>query len=75
MEDSLQAMLQLSDPSVFMMLGMAEVKILNDLIFVDYLTDDSNAFSYVTNLLRQMVCDREAPDCAQNMKLPLSMNS
>eukprot|EP00973_Karenia_brevis_P055622 7734482-Karenia_brevis.AAC.1 len=36
-------MLQLSDPSIFMMLGMAEVKFLNDLIFFDYLTDDSTA--------------------------------
>eukprot|EP00973_Karenia_brevis_P020944 2880561-Karenia_brevis.AAC.1 len=68
-------MLQLSDPSVFMMLGMAEVKTLNDLILLDYFTDDNDAWSYVTNLLQQMVCDRKSPDCAQNMKLPLSMNS
>eukprot|EP00973_Karenia_brevis_P013061 1772893-Karenia_brevis.AAC.1 len=58
-----------------MMLGMAEVKILNDLICLDYLADDNNAFSYVTNLLQQMFCDSKAPGCAQNMKLPLSMNS
>eukprot|EP00973_Karenia_brevis_P029431 4060808-Karenia_brevis.AAC.1 len=68
-EDFPQAMLQLCDPSIFMMLGMAEVKILNDLIVLDYLTDDSTAFCYVTNLLQQLVCNRKTPNCAQNMEL------
>eukprot|EP00973_Karenia_brevis_P085103 11812791-Karenia_brevis.AAC.1 len=60
-------MLQLSDPSVFMMLGMGEVKILNDLIVLDHLADDNNAFSHMTHLLQQMVGDRKASDCVQNM--------
>eukprot|EP00973_Karenia_brevis_P023521 3238733-Karenia_brevis.AAC.1 len=68
-------MLQLPDPSIFMMLGMSDVKILNDLIFLDYLTDDNTAFSYMTKLLQQMVCNREPPSCVQNMQLPLTMHA
>eukprot|EP00973_Karenia_brevis_P029812 4112931-Karenia_brevis.AAC.1 len=44
-EDSLEAVLRLSDPSIFMMLGMSDARMLNDVIFLDYLTDDSTAFS------------------------------
>eukprot|EP00973_Karenia_brevis_P089236 12374810-Karenia_brevis.AAC.1 len=64
----------MSDPSIFMMLGLSDVKILNDLIFLDYLTDGSDAFSYMANLLQQLVYGRRPPNCAQHMQSPLNMD-
>eukprot|EP00973_Karenia_brevis_P027812 3832774-Karenia_brevis.AAC.1 len=57
-----------------MMLGVSDVRILNDLIFLDYLTDDSHAFSYMANLLQQLVYKRKPPNCAQHMQLPPNMD-
>ena len=43
--DCMNAILELSDPSIFMMLGVSNVKMVNDLISMDYLTDGNSAFN------------------------------
>ena len=46
--------LELSDPNIFM-LPTLKVEMLNDLLFLDYLTEDSNhAFTYMANSLHQL---------------------
>eukprot|EP00973_Karenia_brevis_P070428 9790341-Karenia_brevis.AAC.1 len=72
--EAVSAVWQLSDPSIFMMLGLTDVSLLNDLIFLDYLTDRSHAFCYMTNLLQQLVCKRKPPNRARHMQLPLGMD-
>eukprot|EP00973_Karenia_brevis_P053882 7484545-Karenia_brevis.AAC.1 len=45
----------------------------NDLIFLDCLTDGNYAFTYMAQLFQQLVCNRKPPDCAQHMQLPMDM--
>ena len=42
----MNATLGLSDPAIFMMLGI-DTKLVNDLIFLDWLRGDNNAFIYM----------------------------
>eukprot|EP00973_Karenia_brevis_P030012 4137388-Karenia_brevis.AAC.1 len=53
-----------------MMLGLTDISLLNDLMFLDYLTDHSHAFHYMTYLLQQLVDKRRPPKCARHMQLP-----
>ena len=71
----MKAILELSDPSIFMMLGVSNVKMVNDLIFLDYLTDDNNAFTYMAQTFQQLAYKRKQPVCAQHMQLPVDMDS
>ena len=71
----MKAILELSDPSIFMMLGVSNVKMVNDLIFLDYLTDGNNAFTYMVQVFQQLAYKRKQPDCAQHMQLPMDMDS
>ena len=71
----MNAILELSDPSIFMMLGVSNVKMVNDLIFLDYLTDGNNAFTYMVQVFQQFAYKRKQPDCAQHLQLPMDMDS
>eukprot|EP00973_Karenia_brevis_P063644 8847502-Karenia_brevis.AAC.1 len=57
-----------------MMLGLTDVSLLNDLIFLDHLTDRNHAFCYMTSLLQQLIGKSKPSDCARRMQLPQGMN-
>ena len=44
---AMETILELSDPSIFMMMGLADMDTLNDLIFLDYVTESSYAYEYM----------------------------
>ena len=51
--ESTAAILELSDPTIFMLLT-CNTELLNDLIFLDYLTEDNSAFTYMAQTLQQL---------------------
>eukprot|EP00973_Karenia_brevis_P037459 5167546-Karenia_brevis.AAC.1 len=58
-----------------MMLGVSNVRMVNDLIFLEYLTDGNHAFTYMAHLFRHLVYRRKPADCAQHMQLPANMDN
>ena len=71
---SAAAILDLSDPNIFMLLTF-HVELLNDLIFLDYLTEDNNyAFTYMAHTLQQLAVDGEKQTTAPHMELPFYVN-
>ena len=63
------ATLELSDPTIFMMLGI-ETKLVNDLIFLDWLRGENNAFIYMAQTLQQLAYDKKKDTYGQHMELP-----
>ena len=62
---------ELSDPKIFMLLSM-ETELLNDLLFLDHLTDSNNAFTYMANTLHELACKGKEQTTAPHMALPLN---
>ena len=67
---SLEAVIEMSNPYIYMMLGMSKVHIVNDLLFLDYLTDEDCAFTYMVYVFQQFVYTRKPLEGAQHMQLP-----
>ena len=63
--------LALSDPNIFMLLSF-NTELLNDLIFLDYLTDSDNAFIYMANTLQQLAQKGPQQTTAPHMELPFN---
>ena len=65
------AILELSNPNIFMLLTF-DVELLNDLFFLDYLTDSDNAFNYMANTLQQLAKKGPQQTTAPHMELPFN---
>ena len=65
----MNATLELSDPTIFMMLGI-DTKLVNDLIFLDYLTNDNMPLIYMGQILQQLAGNKKQETCGQHMQLP-----
>ena len=59
--------LELSDPNIFMLLSF-NVELLNDLSFLDYLTDSNNAFIYMANTLQQLALEGQHQTTSPHME-------
>ena len=57
--ESTAAILELSDPPIFMLLTF-NTELLNDLIFLDCLTEDNSAFTYMAHTLQQLAVNWES---------------
>ena len=72
--NSMATIAELSDPNIFMLLTF-NVELLNDLIFLDWLTDNNNyAFTYMAHTLQQLAVDSEKQTTARHMELPFYVN-
>ena len=60
----------LADETPFMTLGMPDVRILNDLICIDYLTRSNHVFHYMASVLHQLSLDSTTPNFVKNLQLP-----
>ena len=61
--------LELSDPKIFMLLSI-EIELLNDLLFLDHLTDSNNTFTYMANTLHELAPQGKEQTTAPHMELP-----
>ena len=63
--------LELSDPKIFMLLSI-DIELLNDLLFLDHLTDSHNFFTYMANTLHELALRGKEQTTAPHMELPLN---
>ena len=72
--ESTAAILELSDPTIFMLLTF-NTELLNDLIFLDYLTEDNSAFTYMAHTLQQLAVNGKKQTTAPHMELPHNIDN
>ena len=61
---------KVADETLFMTLGMSDVRILNDLIYLDYLTASNHAFDYMASVLHSLAMNGTTPELGKNLDLP-----
>ena len=72
--ESTAAILELSDPTIFMLLTI-DTELLNDLVFLDYLTEDNAAFTYMAQTLQQLAVNGKKQTTAPHMELPHNIDN
>ena len=55
---------------LFITLGMSDVRILNDLIFLNYLTQDNNAYHYMASVPHDLSINSSATIFGKRLQLP-----
>ena len=65
---------ELSDAKLFMTLGLSDVRILNDLIFLDYLTQDNNAFHHMASVLHDLSINSTTTTFGKHIQVPSDFN-
>ena len=66
--------LELSNPNIFVLLTL-KIEVLNDLIFLDYFTENNNyAFTYLANTLHQLAIGGQKQTTAPHMELPFNLD-
>ena len=74
LSESTAAILELSDPNIFMLLGI-NLELLNDLVFLDHLREDNAAFTYMAQSLQQLALHRKKQTTAPHMELPHNIDN
>ena len=63
---------KLADQTLFMILGMSDVRILDDLIYLDYLTSSNHAFDSMASVLHSLAMNSTTPRLGKNLELPIA---
>ena len=66
----MRPVLLLATETLFMILGMPDARILNDLIFLDYLTTSNYAFYYMASVLHHLSLKSTTPRLGKSLELP-----